>query len=59
MFNNQDSGLNTSGVDRSLGVVGRENSGGGDALYRVYPCCKKSLDTYLSNICIKLKILQT
>jgi hypothetical protein len=44
------------GVDGSLGVVERGNGGGGDASYRVYPCCKKSLGTQLSNICIKLKI---
>jgi hypothetical protein len=43
------------GVDGSLGVVERGNGGGGDASYRVYPCCKKSLGTQLSNICIKLK----
>jgi hypothetical protein len=47
------------GVDESLGAVGRGNDGGGGALYRVYPCCKNSLDTQLSNIFIKLKKLHT
>jgi hypothetical protein len=35
-------------------VVGRGN-GGGDSLYGVYPCFKKSLGMRLSNICIKLE----
>jgi hypothetical protein len=35
--------------------VGQRNDGSGDALYNVYPCCKKSLGTHLRNICIKLK----
>jgi hypothetical protein len=43
------------GVDGSPGVVGRGNGGGGGGLYKVYPCCKKSLGTQLSNIIIKLK----
>jgi hypothetical protein len=41
-------------------VVGQGNDGGGGgALYGVYPCCKKSLGTQLSNIFIKLKKLHT
>jgi hypothetical protein len=31
------------GVDGSPGLVGRGNSGGDDAPYEVYTCCKKSL----------------
>jgi hypothetical protein len=42
------------GVDGSLGVVGRGNGSSGRP-YGVYPCCKKSLVTQLSNIVIKLK----
>jgi hypothetical protein len=72
MFNNRDSGLNTKyivvsvtcelstyGVDGSPGVVGRGNDNGGYAPYGVYPCCKKSLSTRLSNICIILEKLHT
>jgi hypothetical protein len=47
--------MSMCGVDGSPGVVGRGNSGGGGGLYKVYPCCKKSLGTQLSNIIIKLK----
>jgi hypothetical protein len=36
-------------------VVGQGNSGGSGTLYRVYPFCKKSLGTQLSNIYIKLE----
>jgi hypothetical protein len=72
MFNNRDSALNikyiivlptcelsTCGVDGLPGVVGRGNDGSGGAPYRVYPCYKKLLSTWLSNICIKLKKLHT
>jgi hypothetical protein len=47
------------GVDGSSGVVGRGNDGGSGAPYGVYPCCKKSLGTQLSNICINLEKLHT
>jgi hypothetical protein len=47
------------GVDGSPGVVGRGNDGGSGAPYGVYPCCKKSLGTQLSNICINLEKLHT
>jgi hypothetical protein len=46
------------GVDGLPGVVGRGNGSGGGP-YRVYPCCKKSLVTQVSNIVIKLKKLHT
>jgi hypothetical protein len=72
MFHNRDSALNTKyivvsptcelstcGVNRSPGVVGQGNDGGGGTPYGVYPCCKKSLSTWLNNICIKLKKLRT
>jgi hypothetical protein len=36
-------------------VVGQGNGSGSGAPYEVYPCCKKSLGTQLSNICIKLE----
>jgi hypothetical protein len=68
MFNNRYSSLNTKyivvsltcelstcGVNGSPGVVGRGNDGGSGSLYGVYPCCKNSLSTRLSNICIKLE----
>jgi hypothetical protein len=48
------------GVDGSPDVVGRGNGGnGGGGPYGVYPCCKKSLVTQLSNIVIKLEKLHT
>jgi hypothetical protein len=50
--------LSTCGVDGSHGVVGRGN-GGGNIPYGVYPCCKKSLSTQLSNICINLDKFHT
>jgi hypothetical protein len=72
MFYNRDSGLNTKyivvsltcelstyGVDGSPGVVGQGNDSGDGTPYGVYPCCKKSLSTWLSNICIKLEKLHT
>jgi hypothetical protein len=49
--------LSTCEIDGSPGVVGRGNDGGGGAPYGVYHCCKKSLGTQLSNICIKLEKL--
>jgi hypothetical protein len=47
------------GVVGSPSVVGRGNGGGGGAPYRLYLCCKESLGTHLSNICIKLEKLHT
>jgi hypothetical protein len=47
------------GVDGSPDVVGQGKGGGGGASYGVYPCCKKSLGTQLSNIFIKLQNLHT
>jgi hypothetical protein len=46
------------GFDGSSGVVGQGNGSSGTS-YGVCPCCKKSLGTQLSNICIKLEKLHT
>jgi hypothetical protein len=46
-------------VDVSPGVVGQGNGGGCGELYGVYPCSKKSLSMWLSNICMKFEKLHS